>query len=139
LLATVSGGATIEFFGKDDVACATQHSFDSGLDGTFIGVNAKGTLELVVDDVTEGEIGDDYPTRITVTSAAKERWQNAACLTSFSEHRLTSTEASEIGELRRYQVSGEGECAEPFESAPEGGPTVTLGRFAFRAGFTWRD
>jgi len=135
----VAGGTAIQFTGKNDAACATQHSFDTGLDGVFVGTNAKGTLELVVDDVTEGETGSDYPTRITVTSPAKERWQGTGCLASITEHRLVKTEASEIGELRHYQVGGEGSCSKPLESVPAGSDAVTLGPFAFRAEFTWRD
>jgi hypothetical protein len=137
--ADVAGGTAIEFTGNDDAACATPHSFDSGLDAIFIGTNAKGTLELVVDDVTEGETGSDYPTRITITSTAKEHWQGAGCLTSLSEHRLVRTEASALGELRHYQVSGEGSCRTPLDSVPAGGDAVNIGPFAFRAEFTWRD
>ena len=135
----VSGGTSIQFTGKDDAACATLHSFDSGLDGIFIGNDAKGTLELMVDNVTEGETGSDYPTRILVTSTAKEHWQGSGCLTSLNEHRLLKTEASEIGELRHYQVSGEGSCNEALDALATGGDGVTIGPFAFRAEFTWRD
>lgn len=137
--ADVAGGTAIQFTGKDDAACATQHSFDTDLEGLFIGTNAKGTLELTVLDVAEGETGSSYPTRVAVTNTAKERWQGTGCLASISEHRLVKTEASEIGELRHYQVSGEGTCAEPLESVPAGGDAVTIGSFAFRAEFTWRD
>ena len=48
-------------------------------------------------------------------------------------------EASEIGELRHYQVSGEGTCSEPLEPVAAAGDAATLGAFAFRAAFTWRD
>lgn len=137
--ADVTGGTAIQFTGKDDAACATQHSFDAGLDGLFIGTNAKGTLELIVDDVAEGQTGSDYPTRVVVTSPTKEHWQGTDCLTSISEHRLVNTEASEIGELRHYQVSGEGTCTKPLDPVPTGGDAVTIGPFAFRAEFTWRD
>lgn len=137
--ADVTGGTTIHFTGANDAACATQHSFDTGLDAAFLGLNAKGTLELIVDSVTEGATGDDYPTRIVVTSPAKERWQSAACLASISEHRLVKTEASAIGELRHYQVSGEGACTDPLAATPAGPDPVTLSTFAFRAQFTWRD
>ncbi len=134
----VSGGTDIDFTGKDDAACATQHSFDTGLDGIFIGTETKGTLELLVDDVTEGEVGE-FPARVVVTSTARENWQGAGCTATLSEHRLLRTEASTIGELRHYQVSGEGTCADPLESVPAGGAPVTVGPFAFRAEFTWRD
>jgi hypothetical protein len=136
--ADVTGGTIIHFTGKDDAACATQHSFDSGLDVSFLGTSAKGTLELSIEDVVEGETGDDYPTRVIVRSPANESWQGAACLVSISEHRLRDVEASEIGELRHYQVSGEGTCADPLASVAAATP-VTLGPFTFRAQFTWRD
>jgi hypothetical protein len=135
----VGGASTLRFTGEDDAACATQHSFDTGLEVLFIGTNAQGSLELVVDDVTEGEVGSDYPTHVVVTNPASERWQSSRCRASISEHRLVETELSEIGELRHHRVSGDGSCAEPLERTPAGGDSVTLGPFAFRAAFTWRD
>lgn len=139
LRSEVTGGTTIQFTGRDDAACATLNSFDTGLDAVFIGTAAKGTLELVVDQVTEGATGLDYPTRALVTSTAKEHWQGSDCLTSISEHRLLRSEASELGELRHYQVSGTGSCSAPLEATPAGPAAVTVGDFAFRAEFTWRD
>jgi hypothetical protein len=139
LRSQVTGGTTIQFTGRDDAACATLHSSGTGLDAVFIGTDAKGTLELVVDQVTEGATGVDYPTRALVTSTAKEHWQGSDCLTSITEHRFLRTEASAIGELRHYQVSGEGNCTAPLEAMPAGPAAVTVGDFAFRAEFTWRD
>lgn len=137
--AEVAGGTSLRFTGKNDAACATQHSFDTGLDVVFIGTDDKGTLDLAIADIAEGETGSDYPTRLTVTNAAEERWQGSGCLTSVSEHHLANIEDSEIGELRQYQVSGEGTCTEPLESVSADAAPVTLTSFAFRAGFTWRD
>jgi hypothetical protein len=137
--AEVSGAASIRFTGVDDAACATQHSFDTGLDVLFIGTNSKGTIELAVDDVAEGETGSDYPTRVVVTSMTNERWGSNGCLASISEHRLLELESSEIGELRHHRVSGEGRCAASLEAESAGADGVTLGPFTFRAEFTWRD
>jgi hypothetical protein len=139
LRADVTGGTTIHFTGKDDAACATLHASGTGLDGQFIGVDAKGTLELMVDDITEAETGSDYPTRVLVTSTAKEHWQGAGCLTSVNEHQLLKTEASTIGELRHYQLSGSGSCVAPLDSVPVGGEAVSVSEFVFRAQFIWRD
>lgn len=135
----ITGGTSIDFSGHDDAACATLHSFDAGLDAVFIGSNAKGTIELAVRSVTEGETGSDYATHVNVTSAAKEHWQSDDCLTSITEHRHSSTEQSSLGELRHYQVTGNGSCSAPLESAPAGGEPVTVGAYEFRAEFTWRD
>jgi hypothetical protein len=139
LRADVSGGAVIRFAGKDDAACVTQHSSGSGLDLMFIGAGAKGTLELSIDDVTEGETGRDFPARVVVTSQSKQHWQGSACLAAVSEHDLFSTEVSELGELRHYRVSGEGDCSDTLDSVPAGAEAATLGPFAFRAEVTWRD
>jgi len=138
LRTNVSGGTDIGFTGRDDAACTTLHSFDAGLDVIFSGTDAKGSLELIVDDVLEGETGD-YPARIVVTSTARENWQGEGCTATLSEHRLLRTEASTLGELRHYQVSGEGSCTAALESVPAGSPSVTVGPFAFRAELTWRD
>ena len=139
LRSEISGGTTIRFTGQNDVSCTTLHSSGTGLDAVFTGIDAKGSLELVIDDVTEGQTGADFPTRITVTSTKRENWQGKACLSSISEHHLLSTEASAIGELRHYQVTGAGTCTTELDSFPAGGETTTVGPFAFRAKFTWRD
>lgn len=138
LRTSVSGGTDIDFSGKDDAACTTLHSFDDGLDMIFSGSGAKGSLELIVDGVLEGETGE-YPARVVVTSTARENWQGEGCTATLSEHRLLRTEAAALGELRHYQVSGEGSCTTPLESVPAGGTSVTVGPFAFRAELTWRD
>jgi hypothetical protein len=137
--ADVTGAVAIQFTGRDDAACATQHSTDTGLDAMFIGIDAKGTLEVTVDAVTEAETGSAFPTSIVVISPAKEHWQGSACVTSISEHRLLNSESSALGELRHYQVSAEGTCSEPLEASPPGAASVTLGPFSFRAEFTWRE
>jgi len=139
LRSEVSGGATIHFTGQNDVSCTTLHSSSTGLDAIFSGLNAKGSLELIVDDVTEGQTGSDFPTRIVVTDTARANWQGSDCLTSISEHHLLSTEASAIGQLRHYQVTGVGTCNTDLDSLPAGDTAATVGPLAFRAEFTWRD
>ena len=139
LRSEVSGGTTIHFTGQDDVSCTTLHSSGTGLDAIFSGLDAKGSLELIVDDVTEGQTGSDFPTRVVVTSTARDKWQGTECSASLSEHHLLSTEASAIGELRHYQVTGVGTCSTDLDSFPAGGTATTVGAFAFRAQFTWRD
>jgi hypothetical protein len=139
LRSEVSGGATIHFTGRDDVSCATLHSSGNGLDAVFSGLDAKGSMELIVDEVTEGQTGSDFPTRIVITNTARDKWQGNACLASVSEHRLLNTEASAIGELRHYQVTGVVSCNAALDSLPAGGAATTVGDLAFRAQFTWRD
>lgn len=137
--ARLSGGSSLHFTGDDDAACATQHSFESGLEVMFVGVSAEGSFELQIADVMEGETGADFKTRVIVVDAAHERFQGNDCLTSVSEHRLLETEASTIGELRQYQVSGQGTCPSPLTPLNAELGEAALGSFAFRAQFTWRD
>ena len=139
LRAEVSGAVSIRFTGKDDAACLTQHSFDTGLDATFSGLGGKGMLELSIAEVAEAEIGDDYMAEVGVMSADKERWRGTGCLASLTAHDLVEAEASELGELRHYQVAGSGRCVGPLESVPAGAEPVTVEAFDFRAQFTWRD
>lgn len=138
LRAEVSGAAAIRFTGKDDAACLTQHSFDSGLDVSFSGLGGKGVLELDIDGVGEGETGEDYAAEVWVRSGDGQRWRGASCTATITEHDLLEIEASEIGELRHYQVVGNGHCEEPLESVPAGEEPVTVDAFSFRAQFTWR-
>jgi hypothetical protein len=137
--ARLTGGSSLHFTGDDDAACATQHSFDSGLEVTFVGLSGEGSLELQIADVTEGETGADFKTRVIVVDAANERFQGNDCLTSVSEHHLLETEASTIGELRHHQVSGQGTCPRPLTPLNAEVGEAALGSFAFRAQFTWRD
>jgi hypothetical protein len=137
--ARLSGGSSLRFTGDDDAACATQHSSESGLEVMFVGVSAPGSFELQIADVTEGETGAEFETRVIVVDAANERFQGNDCSTSVSEHRLLETEASTIGELRHYQVSGEGACPSPLSPLNAEVGEAALGGFAFRAQFTWRD
>jgi hypothetical protein len=139
LRADVSGAVSIQFTGKNDAVCLTQHSFDAGLQATFSGLDAQGTLELIIDDVQEGHLGDDLVTQVNVTSASRERWQSMLCRASITAHDLVEVEASEIGELRHYQVAGAVTCPEPLPSLPTGNEPVTLDTLSFRAQFTWRD
>lgn len=137
--ARLSGGSNFRFTGDDDAACATQYSFDSGLEVMFVGVSADGSLELRIADVTEGETGAEFATRVIVIDAADERFQGNDCLTSVTEHRLLKAEASNIGEQRHYQVSGDGTCPSPLTPLNAEIGVATLASFAFRAQFTWRD
>jgi hypothetical protein len=137
--ADATGGTTVHFTGRNDAACATQHSFDAGLDVLFVGTKDQGTFELAIDDVIEGETGSDFPTSVSVTNDEGERWQASGCLTSISEHRLLEVEASAIGELRHYQVSGEGSCSDTLTPSTTGLEPVTATAFTFRSQFTWRD
>jgi hypothetical protein len=139
LRADVSGAVSIQFTGKNDAVCLTQHSFDAGLQATFTGLDAQGTLELIIDDVQEGQLGDDLVTQVNVTSASTERWQSMLCRASITAHDLVEVEASGIGELRHYQVAGAVTCPEPLPSLPAGDEPVTLETLSFRAQFTWRD
>ncbi len=84
LRAEVSGAAAIRFTGKDDAACLTQHSFDSGLDVTFGALGGKGLLELGIDGVAEGETGEGYAAEVGVTSGDSQRWRGASCGTTRS-------------------------------------------------------
>jgi len=136
--AEVTDGTVVRFTDSNDAACATQHSFSSGLEAVFVGNGAKGAIELVIANVTEGETGGDYPTRLELSNGAGESWKSDDCLTSITEHELLRTEETELGEFRIYRVVGEGRCAEPLGSVTAGGNAAVLDSFAFHAEFTWR-
>lgn len=137
LRTSFGGGVSASFTGHDDVACLTQHGFDAGLDADFVHPSSKVTVSLAIDDVVEGETGEHFPTHLRVMSDAGA-WQSDACAMSLSEHHLLQTEASTIGELRHYQVSGHGSCSEPLHGAG-GLADTSVAELEFRAQFTWRD
>ena len=137
--AELSGAVEASFTGNGDVACLTQHSLDSGLDVTFLKPTGQASLELNISDVAEGMTGANFPTRVVARLDAF-RYQASDCSVSIDEHRLLESEASEIGELRRHQANGKGNCAAPLQSVADPAMAeVTLAPFEFRAQFTWRD
>jgi hypothetical protein len=136
--ADVSGAVTAKFDGNDDSACLTSHSFDSGLNGSFLQLETQYALQLDIADVAEGQTGD-FPSTLGVADESNARWRSSACTTTLSEHELLEKEASTLGELRHYQVTGAGACDAPLEPVADATGTVELGPFEFRARFTWRD
>jgi hypothetical protein len=134
----VTGAVSASFTGQDDAACLTQHSFDDGLGVDFIHTSADLSLGLAIATVTEGETGEDYEAEVSVTDDDAGRFQSGDCAVAITEHQLVETEDSVPGELRHYQVSGEGACTSALVSA-SGDSEATLADFAFRARFTWRD
>ncbi|HVY31486.1 MAG TPA: hypothetical protein VHB79_33260 [Polyangiaceae bacterium] len=139
LRTVVTGGTAIQFTGQNDAACAPLNSFGAGLDVIFSGTGAKGSLELIVDNVKEGQTGSDFPSRVVVTSPERKTWQGSGCVTSITEHSLLRSEMSALGELRHYQVTGNGTCTASLDSTPGSDSPVTVEPFEFRSEVTWRD
>lgn len=135
--AEVSGAATFNYSGGDEAACLTQHSSGAGIELNFVSTAPKGSLEIWIDELLEGQTGSGFQARVAVTAA--KVWQSTTCVASVSEHRLLSTEASSLGELRHYQVSGDGSCPEALAPVRDPGEAITIQPFAFRAQVVWRD
>jgi hypothetical protein len=124
---------------SEELACATLHSFDSGVDNVFLSANAQLRFELGIDDIEEGAIGE-YPAHVEV-QVEGQRFRTApdGCSVNVTEHALVSRESSEIGEMRRYRVVGSGSCSVPAQPVNQQGEPVTVGSFQFRQPAVWRD
>jgi hypothetical protein len=135
----LSGALSRSQRASEELACLTQHSFDSGVDNVFLSANAELRFALDIADVEEGATGQ-YPARIEVQVEA-QRFQTApsGCGVNVTEHALVSRENTEIGEVRHYRVVGSGSCSTPAAPVNAQGDPVTIGAFQFRLPAVWRD
>ena len=139
--ATLSGDVLGTFDANKDLACLISHSFESGIDVVFITGEGASTVELGIDDVTEGQTGTAFPAtiRLSLEDGGDYATPTGGCTATVTEHQLEKTEMSAIGELRHYQVAGAAVCAEPaISSAPETG-AITFDDVTFRIPAVWRD
>jgi hypothetical protein len=124
---------------SEQLACATQHSFESGVDNLFLSANAELRFELGIADIEEGATGQ-YPAHVEIlVEAHRFRTAPNGCSVNVTEHALVARENTEIGEVRRYRVVGSGSCSAPAEPVNEQGEPVTVGAFQFRQPAVWRD
>ncbi|HEY6560236.1 MAG TPA: hypothetical protein VI072_23285 [Polyangiaceae bacterium] len=123
---------------SEQLACATQHSFESGVDNLFLSTNAELRFELGIADIEEGATGQ-YPAHVEILVEARRfRTATNGCSVNVTEHALVARENTEIGEVRRYRVVGSGSCSAPAEPVNEQGEPVTVGSFQFRQPAVWR-
>jgi hypothetical protein len=118
------------------LACGS--SGDGGTGSSTAGLDTCGLRTRVTGAVSASFTGEDYEAEVSVTDDDAGRFQSGDCAVAITEHQLVETEDSVLGELRHYQVSGEGACTSALVSA-SGDSEATLADFAFRARFTWRD
>jgi len=143
---TLSGDVQGTLSVLDEVACGINVSLDSGIDVVFIPLRAITGIELRIGEVTEGETGGPFPTRVGVTTEEDPTTQqvrryatsSVGCNVEISEHRLEGTQMSVLGEERHYQVVGTGSCGESAVPADMMGEIV-LSDFVFRATAIWTD
>jgi hypothetical protein len=135
----LSGALSRSQRASEELACLTQHSFDSGVDNVFLSTNAELRFALDIADIEEGATGQ-YPARIELqVEAQRFRTAPGGCSVNVSEHALVSRESTEIGELRHYRVAGSGSCSDTANRVNEPGAPVTIGPFEFRQPAVWRD
>jgi hypothetical protein len=137
--AQLSGAVMASFLGNDDAACVTSHSFDKGVNAGFLHIDSKVTLQLDIPEVEEGKTGT-YAASVRFSNQANQAFSSDDCQVDLSEHALLSTEASELGELRHYQLTGHGWCDSALEPVGTGASgNVEISEFDFRVQLTWRD
>jgi hypothetical protein len=137
---TLTGDIEVTLNEEDEAACGTQHSFDSGLEVAFIPGRDISGIELRIGEVTEGETGGPFPTRVNVSTEEVRRYGTSptGCAVELTEHYLERTEDSELGEQRHYRVAGTGSCSEPAVPSDMMGQ-ISVSDFEFYFSVTWRD
>jgi hypothetical protein len=130
----ISGDVTADLPGSDGVACAIQFSGGDGIDVQYLTLTEpRVRVELAIDAVTKGMLGDAFPAELRVADDVMT-WATLDCTVDIHEHEFI--EMVELGN-ESYQVRGEGRCASPLTS--DGGGTVTLAPFEFAVTVTWTD
>lgn len=116
-------------------ACATQTSFESGIDADFIFIEDElSSVELIVEDVLEGETGAGFPAQLELVHEDGREWRAKSCLAEIIEHEPIGP--GELG-WERYRVGGTATC-DPATSVPSGsGADVIVDTFTFVVTLSW--
>ena len=120
---------------RSAAACATQTSFDTGIDAGF--VFAEGALdhvELVIDDVHEGETGASFPAHVTIVHDDGREWSAQDCSAAISQHEHVGP--GELG-WERYRVVGSVACEAPLPEEDGAKPALELESLRFVATISW--
>jgi hypothetical protein len=136
---TLSGDVDARFDVDDDMSCLISHSFDSGIELSYIPAQEVSNIELDIAEITEGETGANFPATVVVHLDVGTRYSVGACTAEITEHRPDGTETTSIGELRNYVVVGTASCTEPALPPPPATGTIEVGALSFRIPATWRD
>ena len=131
----LTGGVTATLAPTSLVACASQHD-DEGIAVYFVITgDAKKVerLELSVDGVTKGAVGDAFAARL-VLEVGTERYGAVDCTTVIHSHDAAGS--AETGD--RFRIVGSTSCS--GQAIAEGGaaPPVTIERFDWVAPVIWR-
>ena len=120
---------------RSSTACASQTSFDSGVDTGFLFVDGElSHVDLEVDDVHEGEIGSGFPAHLTIVHDDEREWRGEGCTAEIAEHEHVGP--GELG-WERYRLTGSVAC-EGAASIPAGAaPALELESFAFVVSISW--
>jgi len=120
---------------RTNVACATQTSFDSGIDAGFLFVDSElSHADLEVDDVLEGETGTAFAARLTIVHEDGREWSAQSCTAEIIEHEHVGP--GDLG-WERYRVVGSVSCEAAPSDPPGTAPEVDVESFLFVATISW--
>jgi len=120
---------------RSSTACASQTSFDSGIDVGFLFVGGElSHVDLEVDDVLEGETGGAFPARLRIFHDDGREWRGEQCTAEIVEHEHVGP--GELG-WERYRVTGGVVCEGATRSPADSGAAVELQSFSFVVTLSW--
>jgi hypothetical protein len=130
-----SGDFSAELTKGSSVGCTTLQSSGAGIDVTYTPVDdpAIASVDLVIDEVTKGQTGADFPATVTVHHDDGRAYTASDCTVAIDGHE--SRGPAEFGET--FAVHGTGTCASA--ATESGGGNLTLGSFEFDVQVTWAD
>lgn len=131
---SLSGDLTAALPGPDGIACLSQFSSDDGFDVQFATFTEHPIrVDLSVDGVTRGMLGDAFPAEVRVYDDTTILGASIDCTVDVTEHTLVGP--VDFGES--WQIRGAGRCTGPLTL--EDGGSVTIAPFMFAAEVTWTD
>jgi hypothetical protein len=137
---TLSGDVEKSVSVNDSAACLVAHSFESGIIAGLTVLGSGFSIQINVQDVTEGQTGSGFPMEVGVNIDDGPGYNTPlpGCSASITEHAFNGTVENEIGEQREYRVIGSASCTEQAvrEDAPG---ELTLTNVVFHIPGIWTD
>jgi len=132
----VRGGLELRIAPSDtSTACVTAVSFGSGFMASFLFVDSNlSHVEVEVEDVIEGETGENFPAQLGIVHDDGREWIGANCVADIAEHEYVAP--AELG-WKSYRVSGSIECTTAATVAESALEDLDLRSFAFVATIHW--
>ena len=132
----VNGGLDLSISpSRTSTGCVSSVSHDSGFAVGFLFVDSElASARVEIENVTEGETGEDFPAQLSFVHDDDREWSVANCVAEVTEHEYVAP--NELG-WKRYRVSGSVECTSASSVDERATEALDVRSFAFIATISW--